>query len=130
MTEQEETEYHNLQIELHKQFPNCPFDIECVKHIKELDEPITQLTGIIIKDDRANEHNFYYHELPTEERNKYINYLGITRTDKPITLRQIINAMISSPHYNNDTVKNDDHSFLEGFDISENGVLFTASFGS
>ena len=125
-----EEEYEQLQTEIIRQFPNSPFDIECIKNIKELDEAITQLTGIIIKDERATEHNYYYHEYPAEERNKFINYLGITRTNNPITLRQIINAMISSSHYNNDIVKNDDHSILEFFDISPNGVVFTPFFGS
>jgi hypothetical protein len=127
MTEQE---YEQLQAELYKQFPNSPFDIDCIKNLKELDEPFTQHAGIIIKDDRASPNNYYYDGLQEEERKQYINYMGISKTNTPIALRQVLNAMISNPHYNNDIVKNDFHCILEGFDISSNGIVFTPFFAS
>ena len=131
MSELEYEEYEELQTELYKQFPNCPFDIACIENLNELDEPFTQQTGIIIKDDRASPNNYYYDGMEENERNQYINYMGISKLDnKPITLRQILNKMISNPHYNNDIVKDDPHCILEGFDISTNGIVFSPFFGS
>ena len=126
-----ELEYEELQTELNKQFPNSPFDIACIENLNELDKPFTHHTGIIIKDDRASPNNYYYSNLTENERTQYINYLGISQIDnKPITLRQILNKMILSPHYNKDIVKNDFRCILEGFDISNNGIVFTPFFGS
>ena len=122
---------YKLMNEINKQFINPPFVIDCIKTIEELDEPFTQQTGIIIKDDRASPYNYYYDGMGENERNQYTNYMGISKSDnKPITLRQILNKMISNPHYNNDIVKDDPHCILEGFDISTNGIVFTPFFGS
>ena len=129
---EEEAEYERLQFEIHRQFPNCPFHIDCITQIAELDEPFTQQTGIIIKDDRASEHNYYYDNLSAKERSEYINYMGISKIDEdsPITLRQILKAMIDNEHYNNEIVKCDFHDNLEHFDISDNGIVMTPFFGS
>jgi len=127
-----ESEYLQLQTKIFEQFPNKPFEIDCITDIRQLDEAFTRQAGIIIKDDRANEHNYYYDNLSARGRNEYINYLGISEIEEgtPITLRQVLTAMIHSPHYNNDIVKHDPHSILEGFDTSSNGVVFTPFFGS
>jgi hypothetical protein len=127
-----ESEYLQLQTKIFEQFPNKPFEIDCITDIRQLDEAFTRQAGIIIKDDRANEHNYYYDNLSARGRNEYINYLGISEINEgaPITLRQVLTAMIHSPHYNNDIVKHDPHSILEGFDTSSNGVVFTPFFGS
>ena len=149
-----ESEYLQLQTKIFEQFPNKPFEIDCITDIRQLDEAFTRQAGIIIKDDRANEHNYYYdnlsargnprgcmfseHDIPKDcifyenDRNEFINYLGISEIKEgtPITLRQVLTAMIRSPHYNNDIVKHDPHSILEGFDTSSNGVVFTPFFGS
>lgn len=141
-----ESEYLQLQTKILEQFPNTPFEIDCITDIRQLDEPFitnessnsegvepfTRQAGIIIKDDRANEHNYYYDNLSAKGRNEYINYLGISEINEgaPITLRQVLTAMVHSPHYNNDIVKHDPHSILEGFDTSSNGVVFTPFFGS
>jgi hypothetical protein len=138
-----ESEYLQLQTKIFEQFPNKPFEIDCITDIRQLDEAFTRQAGIIIKDDRANEHNYYYDNLSARgnprgcmfsehDRNEYINYLGISEINEgaPITLRQVLTAMIHSPHYNNDIVKHDPHSILEGFDMSSNGVVYTPFFGS
>ena len=135
MSEEEENEIREcerLHAEINKQFPNSPFHIDCIKKLEELDEPMTQQTGIIIKDDRANEHNYYYDNLSAKERNEYINYMGVSKIDEdtPITLRQILKAMIDNEHYNNEIVKQDFHDSLEHFDISDNGIVMTPFFGS
>ena len=128
----EEEAYEELHAEINRQFPNSPFHIDCITQIEELDEPFTQQAGIIIKDDRANEHNYYYDNLTPLERSEYINYMGISKIDEdtPITLRQILKAMIDNEHYNNEIVKQDWHSILESFDISDNGIVMTPFFGS
>jgi hypothetical protein len=127
-----ESEYLQLQTKILEQFPNKPFEIDCITDIRQLDEAFTRQAGIIIKDDRANEHNYYYDNLSARGRNEYINFLGISEINEgaPITLRQVLTAMIHSPHYNNDIVKHDPHSILEGFDMSSNGVVYTPFFGS
>ena len=53
--------------------------------------------------------------------------MGISKIDEdtPITLRQILKAMIDNEHYNNEIVKGDFHDSLEGFDISDNGIVMT-----
>ena len=47
----------------------------------------------------------------------------------PITLRQIITEMSNSEHYNNDVVKEDNHSFLESFEKTTD-IEYTMFFGS
>jgi hypothetical protein len=53
--------------------------------------------------------------------------------DCPITLRQVIIQMSTSSHYENGYVIQDDHRFLEQFDIEEEigeYPVFSPSFGS
>ena len=61
-----------------------------------------------------------------------MNYLGISKINDatPITLRQVLTPMVGEPHYNNDIVKSDRHIILEGFYVSNNGVVFSTVFGS
>jgi hypothetical protein len=125
----DEDAYDKLLTNINMQFIEAPFNITCINDLSELDIPFTDYDGIIIKDDRASEYNYYYSDLTENERNQYINYLGISKIDnKPMTLRQILNKMILTTHYNNDIVKSDDHSFLVGFE--KKGITYTANFES
>jgi hypothetical protein len=62
--------------------------------------------------------------LLTEELNQYNNYTRVfSKNGKYITIRDIINAMISDKHYHNEYVAQDPHRFLEGFDKSKNSNI-------
>jgi len=126
----DEIKHTKLLEELDDIFPNCPFSIACINDIKQLDETFTEKKDIIIKDDRANEFNYYYSNLPKNELPQYVDYLVIKqKNDTPITLRQVLTGMSDSLHYNNDIVKGDDHIFLEGFDKTTD-IEYSAFFGS
>ena len=126
----DEIKHTKLLEELDDIFPNCPFSIVCINDIKQLDETFTEKKDIIIKDDRANEFNYYYSNLPKNELPQYVDYLVIKqKNDTPITLRQVLTGMSDSLHYNNDIVKGDDHIFLEGFDKTTD-IEYSAFFGS
>jgi hypothetical protein len=132
MSEEEfdEIKYIKLLEELDAIFPNCPFSISCINDIKQLDETFTEKKDIIIKDDRANEFNYYYSNLNKNELAQYTNYLVIKqKNDVPITLRQILTEMSHSTHYNNSIIMKDDHRFLEGFDKMTD-IEYISCFGS
>jgi hypothetical protein len=125
----DEKEYDLLCDTINNIFPDSPFIIDNINNIEELDKTFTEKNGIIIMDGRIDKNNYYYSDLTDNEISEYIDYLGISKIDnQPITLRQVLNKMIASQHYNNEIVKNDDHIFLEGFDIK--GITYTAFFGS
>ena len=126
----DEIKYNTLFKNLDIIFPNCPFDISCIDDISQLDEVFTKNKVIIIKDGRASESNYYYSNISKNELSHYVDYLVIKqKKNKPITLRQILTEMSSSLHYNNDTIIDDPHRFLEGFDKMTN-IEYLASFGS
>ena len=126
----DEIKHTKLLEDLDSIFPNCPFSIDCIDSIKELDEVFTEEKDIIIKDNRANEFNYYYSNLENNDLSQYVDYLVIKqKNDTPITLRQVLTEMSESLHYNNDIVKGDDHIFLEGFDKTTD-IEYSAFFGS
>jgi hypothetical protein len=124
--------YDTLLDELDEAFPECPFNISCVKSIEELDDTFTLEPVIFIHDDRANEHNWYYEKMTHEERNEYKHFLKVERQNgEPITLRQILTAMANDKHYNDEVVKSDPHCFLESFDkSSKSNIQYTMFWGS
>ena len=125
----DEIKYIKLLEELDAIFPNCPFSISCINDIKQLDETFTEKKDIIIKDDRANEFNYYYSNLNKNELAQYTNYLVIKQKNHvPITLRQILNTIINVQEYK-DMVKYTDHNFLEGFSKTTD-IQYNTFFGS
>jgi len=128
--EYDDVAFNKLYLELETQFIDTPFDIACIKHLDELDIPFTNLDSIIICDDRICPYNYYYKELPDEIRNQYLDFLPVSKiNNEPITLRQILNKMIKSKHYNDEVVTADDHRFLEKLHY-RSGITFMAEFGS
>ena len=126
----DEEKFEKLYNDLDEIFPNCPFNISCIKDIKELDEIFTEEKTIIIKDDRASESNYYYSNIDKNNLAKYVDYLVVKqKDDKPITLRQILTEMSKSPHYNNEVISQDDHHFLETFEKKTN-IEYTMFWGS
>ena len=124
--------YSRLWDQLREIFPNCPFSIDCIKNLDELDAVFSEEPVIFIYDDRARSCNYYYHGFSESELAHMRNYTTVrARNNEPITYRQVIQAMIDDPHYHNDIVASDDHHFLEGFDKSPNSdIQFSPSFGS
>ena len=116
---------------LEKEFPDIPFSI-CLPddELVKLDEPFTDEPVIFIRDRRASEHSYMWHEVPEEIRNKYNSNIKIEKMGgNPITLRQIINEMAITDEYSKMEEAMDDHRFLEGFDRST-PIQYFASFGS
>jgi hypothetical protein len=120
---------------LREQFgDDVPFNIELsdnIKNIEDIDKPFTDEATIFICDDRIAKDNYYYKNTDELELNELCDYLIITRKniDKPITIRQIVNLIIKSKHYNNDIVSSDDHQNLTGFyKKSPNSIQYYASF--
>jgi hypothetical protein len=131
----DEEDYEKLTEELNLQFPDAPFTIDFffknVNDLCELDEPFTSEPFIFICDGRIHKYNYYYSNCTEKEINELYDYLLIKSEsiEKPITLRQILNEMIKSPHYNNKCVREDDHHNLVGFDKrNENSIQYYASF--
>ena len=132
MDSESEDEYSRLMDELDEQFPGCPFNISCIKHISELDDIFSLEPVIFIHDDRANDYNYYYQELSHEEKNEYNHFLKVEmKNGKPITLRQVLDTMSNEPHYYDKVVIGDPHRFLEVFELSKHSnIQYTMYWGS
>ena len=131
----DEEDYEKLTEELNLQFPDAPFTVDFffknVNDLCELDEPFTSEPFIFICDGRIHKYNYYYSNCTEEEINELYDYLLIKSEsiEKPITLRQILNEMIKSPHYNDECIRGDDHHFLVGLEKrNENSIQYYASF--
>ena len=107
-----------LQTQLHTQFPTCPFHIDCIKDIDELDTVFSLEMVILIYDDRLNHHKYCnVSDMTVSEKNKARHYTVVkSMNNRPITLRQVLNTMIKDRHYNSRIVeKHFKHYFLEKF---------------
>jgi hypothetical protein len=81
-----------------------------------IDEPITELRSILVKDDRASS-GYYWSNLTPEEKSEYINYTPIIcKNDEVMSMRKIINTLQKDPHYHKEAVMNDNHNFIEGYE--------------
>ena len=131
-SEHSSTFYDILYETIAHEFKNCPFDIACINKAEELDEPFTNELTVIINDSRANRFNYYYDDIPDDDLNQYNNYTRVfSKNGKYITIRDIINAMISDTHYHDECVVQDPHIFLEGFDKSKNrNIQYSIIWGS
>ena len=131
---QNERDWDKLNEEIAQEFPRAPFSKSCINNIHELDDEFGSENVVIIKDDRAK----YWHIgdrqkfADIRDTSKYINYTVVRKEDdEPITMRQVIQAMIDDKHYWNEVVQRDSHQFLEGFDkAGRSDIEYVASFGS
>ena len=114
------------------EFPTSPFNISLgIESLQQLDQPFTELELINIVDNRISMFNPYYLDVyPTDLINLDNNLVVKSIDNKPITLRQILNAMINDKHYNNPVVIRDNHRFLKSFYIENNSDTFFAVFSS
>ena len=105
--------------DLWRQFPNCPFEIDCLKEVdwnREMDRMFVRRKCVAIFDDRAD--GWYYDDVP--DKDKYYHYTVVdAERGRYITLRDILKAMIADPHYHDNIVRGDCHRFLESFDRRE-----------
>jgi hypothetical protein len=123
---------------LHTEFPECPFDISLGHEtLRTLDDPFCEddPAMIIIRDTRVLRDTFGFYETVKHDEEVADCELEIYKhhDDCPITLRQVIIQMSTSSHYENGYVIQDDHRFLEQFDIEEEigeYPVFSPSFGS
>jgi hypothetical protein len=109
--------HEELQMILQTQFPRCPFHIDCVRDISELDTVFCTDKVILIYDDRLNQKYHNFHDMTISEKNKLRHYTVVkSMGNKPITLRQVLNTMIKDRHYNSRIIeKHFKHYFLEKF---------------
>ena len=112
-----EDEYEELQYLLNRQFPKCPFNIDCVRNLEELDTIFSNELVILIYDDRLNQTYYNLSEMTVSQKNKLRNYTVVkSMNNEPITLRQVLNTMIQDRHYHSRTIeKHFSHYFLEKF---------------
>ena len=98
--------------EIEKIFPESPFMIRLSpKRLNNMDNPFTYEKTIYIYDGRS----IFYENIGDNNREQiFKNELIISKLDNnPITLRQIINEMMNSKHYNELMVISDLHYLLE-----------------
>ena len=113
-------------------FPNPPFSISCFDDISEIHDKLCDETVIFIYDDRASSDNYYYEGFTEEELSKLRNYTKVTASNnKCVTYKDVIDLMISDPHYHNEMIMQDPHRFLEGFIKSKTShIQYSCIWGS
>ena len=110
----EATDALNYFKEVFTLFPNCPFIIHCVDAVEEFDNIISYHIKLWIQDGRNPKHKIEVRQ---------------TELSKPITIKQILEAMASNEHYNSDEFKWHSHRFLTSFEKhSSEQNLFIAHF--
>ena len=127
-------DWEQLFEDIDQEFPRTPFTISCINDIHELDDEFSSENVVIIVDDRAKYWYCFGMEGFDHDRDvsKYINYTVVRRLDdEPITMRQVIQAVIDDKHYWNEVVQRDSHRFLEGFDRRDRSKIeYVSSWGS
>ena len=113
----ESSDYEVLQMRLAKLFPRCPFHIDCIRNIEELDTIFSNEMVILIYDDRLNHKYYNVGEMSVSQKNKLRHYTVVkSMNNQPITLRQVLNTMIKDKHYNSRIIeKYFKHYYLEKF---------------
>ena len=126
-----EDEYEELLYLLHRQFPKCPFNIDCIRNLEELDSVFSNELVILIYDDRLNQKYYNLDEMSQSQRNKLRHYTIVKSiNDEPITLRQVLNTMINDRHYHSRAIeKHFGHYYLEKF-IRHVGNKFETVWGN
>ena len=131
----DEEEWNKINDQQHIDFPHFPLSISLpyktlYEYNKAMDEPFTDKKTIIVKDDRASEHSYYWNELPKNELAQYINYTVVNMVDdNPITLRQIFTEISKDPHYSRDIIFQQNHSFIERIEW-DTDIQISFAFGS
>ena len=106
----DENKWEKLFDDLEKAFPNAPFTVSCVDDMDELEQTFPPAKEIKIYD-----HRFLCNDIALKDGRNHHQTIVRQKNNKPITIRQVIKAMINDEHYHDDVVKSDPHRFLEGF---------------
>jgi len=124
----DESTHEQLEKALALQFPKCPFHIACVDDLDELEYTFCDELVILIFDDRLNErYKHQFNEMSTSLKNRLRNYTVVkSMNNKPITVRQVLNAMIRDKHYHSRIVeKHVRNYYLEKFIRHPNNMVET-----
>ena len=108
--------YDKLNELVQSEFPDFPFSLSLSNdNYLNLDLPFThEKTIYIVNKPRKSSYEFSH--LNRQELNQLANYLRISSIDKkPITLRQVLQAISDSNYYRGIFRKINQHIFLEGF---------------
>ena len=126
-----EDEYEELLYLLNRQFPKCPFNIDCIRKLEELDTIFSNELVILIYDDRLSQRYYNLSEMSESQRNKLRHYTVVkSMNDEPIRLRQVLNTMIKDKHYHSRAIeKHFGHYYLEKF-IRHVGNKFETVWGN
>ena len=98
-------------------FQEMPFNITLkLNNIKQVDRALTPQHDIYIFDGRISKGNPLYKNMTPLEFEKYRTCLNVKRySQKRLRLRDVLNAMSSDEHYNNNYVKQDELVNLVSF---------------
>ena len=100
------------------EFPTCPFNLDCFDNITMLDYKFTDENFILIYDDRLNTLQPNFSKMTELQKYPLRHYIMVTsEDDEPITLRKIIEKMISADHYSSNKIQEHfGHYYLERFE--------------
>jgi len=130
-----ENEFEAVITKIHSEFPKLNgcfsslFD-NITDYDTKMNQKFTDELTVLVKDDRSTRGNYYWSGCDAEEQQQFINYTTVKGTrDKPITLRNIIEAISEDPHYDLQSVREQDHNFAESYQFISPCVL-TFDYGS
>jgi len=117
-----------------KEFPNCPFSISLpTEELIKLDKPFTDQKTIVIRDDRAcSPFKYIGFSEGDPRRELFSSYTIVTqRNGQPITLRQVLKKMITTPEYHKMCDAGVNHRFLESiYEKKTTSIQYGLGWGS
>ena len=115
---QSESSVDLAELNLKNEFPDCPFNLDCFNDVNMLDYKFTDEVFMLVYDDRLNYVNSNFENMSEIEKINLRHYTLIqAKNNNPITLRQIINAMIKQRYYSSQKIqKLFGHYYLEKFE--------------
>ena len=117
-SQSESSDSFEAELELKDEFPDCPFNLDCFNDVNTLDYKFTDEVFMLVYDDRLNYVNSNFENMTEIEKINLRHYTLIqAKNNNPITLRQIINAMIKQRYYSSQKIqKLFGHYYLEKFE--------------
>lgn len=117
-SQSESSDNFEAELELKDEFPDCPFNLDCFNDVNTLDYKFTDEVFMLVYDDRLNYVNSNFENMTEIEKINLRHYTLIqVKDNNPITLRQIINAMIKQRYYSSQKIqKLFGHYYLEKFE--------------
>ena len=117
-SQSESSDNFEAELELKDEFPDCPFNLDCFNDVNMLDYKFTDEVFMLVYDDRLNYVNSNFENMTEIEKINLRHYTLIqVKDNNPITLRQIINAMIKQRYYSSQKIqKLFGHYYLEKFE--------------